>query len=412
MRRLRQKRVGRRIALLGAYDRFNYGDLLFPLIAARALAEHGISDEIAAFALTRSDLSTYGAMPTHGISSLFDGSFLSDGDVCIVNGGGVLGVDWIYAWSNTFGPLGNRVLQALERYCGQARLDAWVRARFRATSCAPFVLQPSGFKQQVKVAFNAVGGGAELLALPESRRAMLMQALAQSDFLSVRDIETEQALSEIPGVRLAPDSAVLMSRYFPLESLIGHSRPEIVDLVSSNHVCVQTYRDFGERHGAQLTTLTEGIFLATGYPALLLPIGRYPGLEDPAALAALSRRIRTPHRMFPADASIFEIMFAIARCRLFLGTSLHGQVTAQSFAVPHLGLDLSSPKLGAYLQTWELQPQSACVAVEDTRSAMAAIEAAMTLPRPVLQAKRDELMVRAAANFATLFAAVGLPIAA
>ena len=45
-------------------------------------------------------------------------------------------------------------------------------------------------------------------------------------------------------------------------------------------------------------------------------------------------------------------MMAIANSDLYIGTSLHGVITAMSFDVPYLGLDPSILKIPSYLRTW------------------------------------------------------------
>ncbi|UUZ57647.1 polysaccharide pyruvyl transferase family protein [Nocardioides sp. B-3] len=46
-----------------------------------------------------------------------------------------------------------------------------------------------------------------------------------------------------------------------------------------------------------------------------------------------------------------QIAQNIAGADLFIGSSLHGAITAMAYAVPHVALDRIS-KLTAYLQTW------------------------------------------------------------
>lgn len=397
-----------RVALVGAYDRFNYGDLLFPLITSRVLAELLPEPEVAVYALRQSDLSAFGAMPTQPIRRLFDGSFLRDGDVCLVNGGGVLGVDWIYIYANTLGPLGNKVLRRAGRVLGQARLDRCIRWSFRGRSCAPFVIQGADFGQRVKVAYNAVGGGAEVQALPAARRSAVLASLARSDFMSVRDDDTMDVLAGVVPAVLAPDSAILMSRYFPLAQLGRLTGPADRRPGEQPYMCFQANADFGELHADSIVAMLEGAHAATGLPALLLPIGRYTGLDDHQFLVALSRRLRTPHRIFSCEATVEEIMGAIAHASLFLGTSLHGQVTSQSFAVPHLALGLKNPKLVSYVRSWAIPESSRCLEPADTAAAMAAMHKVLAVPQAIRQAHRDTLISQAQANFQRLFQAVGL----
>lgn len=392
----------KKVALIGAYDRFNYGDLLFPMITSRMITSRFSNVDVGVFALRETDLSMYGALPTRPLREMFDGSFLSDGDVCIVNGGGVLGVDWVYIYANTLGAFGNANLYRAERLFGQRLMDRWVRRQFGGRSCAPFVIEPADFDQRVKVAYNAVGGGAEVGALPEPRRSAVLASLRNADFMSVRDDETLQLLGGLVPTAQAPDSAIVMSTCFPAEQLPA-GMPD-----GAPYLCFQANADFGRRHQDNIVAMLENAYNATGLPALLLPIGRYVGLDDQQFLTDLSRRLRTPNRIFSDQATVLEIMGAIAHAALFFGTSLHGQVTSQSFGVPHLGLGLKNPKLVSYLRSWARPASSRCVDPLAVAEAQQAIDGVLAASASELAAHRERLIALALENFSRMFSAVGL----
>ena len=50
--------------------------------------------------------------------------------------------------------------------------------------------------------------------------------------------------------------------------------------------------------------------------------------------------------------SLFEIMYLLKNAKLYLGTSLHGFVTSQSFNVPFYIFPQKIEKLKHYLDTW------------------------------------------------------------
>lgn len=52
------------INIIGAFDRNNYGDLLFPIVIREVLSKKGIEGNFNFFALKESDLSNVGALPT------------------------------------------------------------------------------------------------------------------------------------------------------------------------------------------------------------------------------------------------------------------------------------------------------------------------------------------------------------
>lgn len=60
------------LAIVGAFDRHNYGDLLFPLIVEHAAKHFGFEGECTSYGVIASDLTRYGAVPTRTLRSLFD----------------------------------------------------------------------------------------------------------------------------------------------------------------------------------------------------------------------------------------------------------------------------------------------------------------------------------------------------
>src|SRR5579871_1381232 len=85
----------RHIRLLCSCDRYNYGDLLFPIVTRAALtALFGSCDQydFAQYGLARSDLGLYGALPSKGIRDLYEDA--KDGDVVLVAGGENLAQTW------------------------------------------------------------------------------------------------------------------------------------------------------------------------------------------------------------------------------------------------------------------------------------------------------------------------------
>ena len=75
--------------------------------------------------------------------------------------------------------------------------------------------------------------------------------------------------------------------------------------------------------------------------------------------------------------SVWEIAEVIATSAAFVGTSLHGAITALAYSVPFVSLDQVS-KLEAYLETWG-RPVAA--SVSSARHLVHAVGAALAVPR-------------------------------
>jgi hypothetical protein len=396
--------IRRQAALLGAFDRFNYGDLLFPIVAKNEMARHAPETKVCVHALVDSDLSRYGALPTRSLKSLYPA--LHDGDVIIFAGGGTIGVDWNHMHANLLGETGNLALYYLKRIAGDAFANRVSRGYFGARAPFPWVAGPQDFPVQVNVAYNAVGGSEFARLSPDIQKRTLAR-LDSARYVSVRDQETQRLFSSLKNkVELAPDSAILMSEQFPVDRLQEQASPALGAMLADGpYVCFQSNVAYAGRHAERIVAALEAIYEQHGLRALLLPIGRYVGLDDHRALENLRAKLRTPSLVVSREASLWEIMLVIARARLFLGTSLHGNVTSQSFAVPHLGLSDAPCKLDYYLGSWDLPEQASCARLD---ALAARVDAVLAVPDDARMKKRAELIARSHENFAKLMTACGL----
>src|SRR5690554_1612546 len=84
-----------KILIIGAFDRYNYGDLLFPLIIEKKLNSYGRDFEFAYFGLVNSDLSKEGGKPTQDLKAFYEQLSHPDQKASIIVAGGeALGVTW------------------------------------------------------------------------------------------------------------------------------------------------------------------------------------------------------------------------------------------------------------------------------------------------------------------------------
>ena len=252
-------------------------------------------------------------------------------------------------------------------------------------------------------------GGSEFAKLSAVTQAQTLDRLRKSTYLSVRDGETKRlfsALEDTIPVHLAPDSAVLMSEQFPLEWLETQVSTTLQEIVAEGaYICFQSNISYARDNVDRIAAALDALHTTYGLRILLLPIGRYTGLDDPLALQEIKSNLLAPATIVSDEASIWEIMYVIAKARLFLGTSLHGNVTSQSFAVPHLGLSDKTCKLDFYLETWDLQAQARCIKLEEVTEFAGTV---MAIPQETREKKRSELIDRAHENFSKIAAACGL----
>jgi hypothetical protein len=394
--------------LLGAFDRFNYGDLLFPMVVGNELAVHSSGTITAVHALIGSDLRRYGAMETRSLKALYRPGALAPGTAVIFAGGGTIGVDWSAMYANLLGRTGNAALYYLQRLIGESAVNALSRRSFGGRAPFPWVAGPGDFPVPVNVAYNAVGGS-EFARLPLRVQERTLNRLEQAAYLSVRDAETKRLFAPLESrlpVALAPDSAILMSEQCAIPWLETRASGALRVLLDAGpYLCFQSNQRYAQKHLDAIVVALEAIHEHSRLPAILLPMGRHVGLDDQLGLRTIQAKLRTPARVVSADASLFEIMLTIAKATLFIGTSLHGTITSQSFAVPHLGLSDRPCKVDFYLETWDLPGQSRCPALGEVPWRASEV---LAIPAAARLTLRAELIARAHRNFAAMAQACGL----
>ncbi len=398
----------KKVVLLGAFDRFNYGDLLFPIVVNNEITANNNHIQSEVYALAKSDLSRYGALKTSPLKLLYKHNTIQEDDVIIFAGGGTIGADWLHMHSNLVNSTGNLALYYLMRVCGNKFANKFSQYYFGGRTLFPWVAVPSDFSKPVKVAYNAVGGS-ELANLNKDAQAHILNDLTKASYISVRDAETKRLLAPVENsicIELAPDSAILMSEQFPVSELLNKAGNKTREQINeAPYLCFQSNDSYASAHIDGIISMLESAYRVHGLRTLLLPIGRYTGLSDHIALSKIRNKLSTPAAIISSESSIWEIMLTIAKAKIFLGTSLHGNVTSQSFAVPHLGLSEKPSKLDFYLGTWDLKEQSKCMPLNKVNEQISKV---LAVPNQARQALRNDLIARSHQNFAKMAKACGI----
>ncbi|WAM16866.1 polysaccharide pyruvyl transferase family protein [Rhodococcus sp. JS3073] len=345
------------VVSVGAFDRFNYGDLLFPLVLDSRWA-----------ALTDGTLSHYalwGARGT-GWGTARSGSardlrrrFTEQPPTgCVVAGGEVLSATW-YDLTRHSVPSGfDLAVAALHRSVPRRQLSRICRTLAGGMWDLPLVPDPAT-SRQVPVVYNAVGA-TSVDTLSGDDRSRVLGSLRASKYLSVRDNSSVDILrSHGIDADLSPDSAAVIDRLFP-------ATPK-----RSRTLVFQCSRQWLRGHEDEVVTQLRA--LSERYEISLLAIGLAGGHSDLTALRRLYRQLsRTTSRVrLVKPANVRDVAAEIASADCYVGTSLHGSITAIAYGTAVVGLD-RIPKLSEYLATWA--PDSA---VRDV-SASAIVESVYT----------------------------------
>ena len=299
-----------RIAQLGTFDVANYGDLLFPLLARRRLR------------LRFPDLRLDAVSPAGGPPVWPDcdpamgwDDFIADigrYDAILVGGGNIVRLNPtdLAAYAGGLTPL-----------LAYPRLWALVAAH-----------NPAG----VPVLWNAPGVPAPF---PPDLVPLLRQAMAGASYVAVRDEGSRANIAPLlDGVEPAvvPDTAWDLPKLWGAEardaawaalwSRHGRAVPARALAIHLNA------RYLGGASAAAMASLVDEVARAQAATPILVAIGPCHG--DDALAREVGGQMRTGPLVLDAPAGLAEIAAAVSRSALYLGSSMHGFVTAAAHGVP------------------------------------------------------------------------------
>ncbi len=350
-----------KVIVIGAIDRHNYGDLLFPILITEYLKQELKEDylklQIEYYGSVNSNLSAFGAIKTESCNELFN-SKVTDKTVVVVVGGAVLFATWINIISYLKSDLLFKVISVANKLIPSDILERLLAKTYGFKIKKPFIIPKEIFLDaQPKITYNAVGASG-LSFVSQKSRKYLSNSLNYSDFLSVRDQKSYDNLIEIGVTKeffVSPDSALIMSDYFPIVELERKVEKATLDLVNKfgrDYFCFQVGLKYAKNNYNVIAKNLDEISLKHNLPILLLPIGNAPGHSNDIALKKILSTMKSNNVEILKSSNVYDIMLAIAVSRVFAGTSLHGNITATSFNVQSIILTSEIPKLNNYVKTW------------------------------------------------------------
>lgn len=347
------------IYIYSASDRINYGDLLFPIILKQYLSSKG-NFKFEIVGNTKSDLTKFGALKTKSYKTLFRSNKNKTQNVLVVAGGEVLSANWAVILSF----ISPCFFEIYHRLPIKSFLNKVARLLIgNNKELQPYVLSSDFFLKNYSLIYNSVGG-----SISDDSRYIknIKKSIGNAIYASFRDIDVADQISQITGSEaiLCPDSAIIMTDYYEDDNTSEYS----------NYIIFQVgyYKSLNnlDNIAKELIKLQE----YTKQKILLLPIGNCSGHRDSKALKKLEIICKSDDIIFINPNTINEIMKFIANSNLFIGTSLHGVITAMAFNIPYLGLNPRIKKLDNYLKTWAILELNKCiefnVIYEEARNAL------------------------------------------
>lgn len=391
------------VLIIGAFDRYNYGDLLFPIILEKQLQTYGQDFRFQFFGLVKSDLRPQGGIPTQALKEFYRQLSNPDRPVhVIIAGGEALGVTWnsLYAALN---PLFQKINYRHKKINKLFDLNAATRLLLKGKTTLPFLLDKKVFTGIKSISLNSLGGWG-LNETTFSKFPELKPNLQQADYFAVRDEVTLQNVQKAGlEANLFPDSAILMSEFFPMDHLESQVSPEVksyVEVNRGNYAFVQINKKTTRGHEKVIAKELDKVYKENNTQLCFCPIGKALDHDDHEALQNLGKLVDSPFTYFDAD-TIWDIMYLIAGSKCYIGTSLHGAITAMSYAVPHVGLKVE--KLSAYLGTWGVDGNRDAV---EFSGLFDRFTSATGVPKEKLEESRDRQFVEIRKGFDLMVKAI------
>lgn len=377
-----------RLILFGAFDRHNFGDLLFPHIVSKLLPDRPV--EFAG--LADRDLRPWGG---HLVKSL--PSINRDENTTLIHCGGELLTCTAYEAAVML-QLPEQAEQAIALYDADVEAATQWAAEVLQTNCTiPYVVGPAAGS----MIFNAVGG-VEWPLLKHTQQNEVAAALKQASWVSVRDHVT-QAHLKAAGIlaHLCPDPAVMVKECFDEVIQEHRQQGEVADILRTypqGFIACQFSAEFGDDE--TLDQLARGlgrVCAQTGLGVVLFRAGAAPWHDQIEPYKRLKQKLPENTVRIFNSLHLWDICALIASSRTFCGSSLHGSIVAMTYGLPHAGLmapqHINRPgKVAAYMETWEPESLARCVKVEEAEKAL--IEAL---------AQSKEQLEKSAATLARLY---------
>ncbi len=342
------------IRLIGAFDRYNYGDLLLPLVTERALRRAGFDGRIEAVSTRSLDLRARGVPEAIPTASFARTRRARGAALHLIPGGEVLNANWIDTMASLLSPRAAWWLKAsaqlpllravLEHAIGRG-LSA---PRGEGSLLLPWVHDPARWGRHIETAYFAVGG-------PPGRLRARSQALVRENLMaaSFRCVRDRVTLEDVGGETwLAPDLVSDAPSLLTENELEPHLR-RLRDRFPKGWLTFQINRRQSRDHLVEIAQAVTQLAAQLDCAVVLLPLGRAARHEDQTALEALEQRLRPEIRdlLLIHERSLFLAVAVISGAKIFLGSSLHGTLTAMAYHVPWVAIG-KVDKLARFLETW------------------------------------------------------------
>ncbi|WP_373707499.1 polysaccharide pyruvyl transferase family protein [Kaistella sp.] len=336
-----------KVHILAASDRNNYGDLLFPIVIKKYLENREENFQFYNYGIIKSDLRSFGALPTYSFTEIQNNNKHSDNYKIVIAGGEVLGGGWLNIQRFVSG-FWNKIhhfkyfrypinkFELLEKYF-----------YFSESSSRPFILDGNRFDKN-KIYYNSIGAQGAMKLIGNNKK--YQKYFNEVKHLSIRDKGSRSIFDKFNITNhLVPDSVLILSDLITdeFEKFISE---ECLELSSTNYIFFQLGDKKGPEKLDDFILKLKNFSEKQNLKVLLCPIGLALDHGDDIILKQIKNKF--PELEYYHPENLYETMFLIKESEIYIGTSLHGVLTAQTFNRPFFVFPEKIGKLRKYIETW------------------------------------------------------------
>ena len=295
------------IAMVGAFDVENYGDLLFPIVFENEMKKRGLEFDLKLFSYL--DTAIAPLLDDKKVHSFMEFEKMNEKlhfDVLIVGGGAIIHFgDGLFISPNTIKP---------KRY---SVVSTWL----------PYIYIAA--KNDMKILFNLPQIPVKI---PEELRKLAKTIFDQVDYLAVRDKYSKEFIQEVYNgdaskIEVYPDAVFMLDKIYPVAKLNEIRK----SLGLEKKYMIFHQQALGEMTEEQLKEAQDIISdaLKRGLEVVLLPIGNTHG--DDKRVRKINERTGNKCVILEKSLSLIDITSILAGAEYYIGYSFHGSVVTMLY---------------------------------------------------------------------------------
>lgn len=335
-----------KIALICACDRNNYGDLLMPIVFEKQYRYKNPNENVIFeyYGQRDSDMSYVKSNNTKALYKCYNNC-----DMAIIAGGEVLSANFKLMYFNLQkNHLKIFLLRCLNKIFPN-QMEKIAKKILHGKTDKPWILDKDTLGCK-KLIYNTVGGKFE-------NKPNIIKNIKKADYMAIRNKnDYDEILNYKSDIKLYPDSVVVLSKVIRDDEINKNVRENIKKMTSKKYFIIQIDKRDGKKLVEDLAKQINKICDELDMNCILLPIGYAQGHEDQIILKKIKNKCNNKRVLMPDFTNIFETIYIIKNTEIFIGTSLHGIITATSYYIPHMVLTSKLPKLLNYVNTWDSTP--------------------------------------------------------